>query len=58
MHREQQGFLGPFTPALKRERRVALHEVEGDPVPEPVDDPDPVSPGGLRDVLRDEPADR
>lgn len=32
---------------------VAFHEVPGDPVPEPVDDPDPADDRSLRDVLHE-----
>lgn len=51
--REAAGLgLGPFmfSPDVPR---VPFHHVPGDPVPEPVDDPDPASPGGLRDALRE-----
>ena len=51
--REQQGgFLGSFTLGLRREKPDPLHRVKGDPVPEPVDDPDPGDERGLRDALR------
>lgn len=51
--REQQGgFLGSFTLGFRRERPDLLHHVKGDPVPEPVDDPDPGDEHGLRDALR------
>lgn len=31
-----------------------FRRVKGDPVLEPMDDPDPAGPGGLRDALRDD----
>ena len=54
--REQQGgFLGPLTFAFRREKPDPLQRVKGDPVPEPVNDPDPGDEHGLRglrDALR------
>jgi hypothetical protein len=51
--REKSGFLGPLTYAFRRARPSALRRVSGDPVPEPVENPDPGSEEGLRDALRD-----
>jgi hypothetical protein len=51
--REQQGgFFGPLKLSFRREKPDPLHHVEGDPVPEPVDDSDPGDERGLRDALR------
>jgi hypothetical protein len=51
------GLLGPGSLPLGGPARhvpsVPFHDVPGDPVPEPVDDPDPVSPGGLRGALHE-----
>jgi len=53
MEKEQEregagkGF-GPFVGGGHTD--VPFHQVPGDPVPEPVDDPDPPGPGGLRDA--------
>ncbi len=44
------GFLGPLT-FFGRFRRKPFRRVDGDPVPEPVDDPDPGDERGLRDAL-------
>ena len=42
--REQGGgSFGPLTPTVPRDPPVPFHHVEGDSVPEPVDDPDPPS---------------
>ncbi len=50
--REQQGrFFGPSKLSFRREKPDPLHHVKGDPVPEPVDDPDPGDERGLRDAL-------
>lgn len=51
--REHGGEFGdlslmPHTPA------EPLRHVPGDPVPEPVDDPDPADRRGLRDVLHED----
>lgn len=57
--REQRGWyrglLGNFTSSLMRKRLGPLHHVEGDPVPEPVDDPDPGNEQGLRDAFKGKP---
>jgi hypothetical protein len=52
--RETRGFFGPLT-LWFRARPRALRWVRGDPVPEPVDDPDPGNEEGLRDVLHEQP---
>jgi hypothetical protein len=40
-------------PLITLGRRRPFRRVAGDPVPEPVDDPDPGDEHGLRDALRD-----
>ena len=50
--REQQAFFGPSKLSFRREKPDPLRHVKGDPVPEPVDDPDPGDERGLRDALR------
>lgn len=52
--RETRGFFGPLTLWFHARPR-ALRWVRGDPVPEPVDDPDSGSEEGLRDVLHEQP---
>ena len=48
----EQGHLWQPVAALDVGRKpVPLQHVEGDPVPEPVDDPDPSDERGLRDAL-------
>jgi hypothetical protein len=52
--RERSGLFGPLLLWFSARPR-ALRWVRGDPVPEPVDDPDPGSEEGLRDVLDEKP---
>lgn len=50
--REQGGGeVGPLSLLPPRTPPVAFRHVPGDPVPEPVDDPDPADSRSLRDVL-------
>jgi hypothetical protein len=50
--REQQGgFFGPSKLSFRREKPDPLRHVKGDPIREPVDDPDPGDERGLRDAL-------
>jgi hypothetical protein len=50
--REQQGgFFGPSKLSFRGEKPDPLRHVKGDPVREPVDDPDPGDERGLRDAL-------
>jgi hypothetical protein len=54
VEREQGGgSFGPLTFAFPRKAPVPFHHVPGDPVPEPVDDPDPADSRSLRDVLHE-----
>ncbi|HET8895055.1 MAG TPA: hypothetical protein VFM96_13255 [Gaiellaceae bacterium] len=50
--REKSGFFGPLT-FWFRGFPKPLRWVRGDPVPEPLDDPDPTSEEGLRDALHE-----
>jgi hypothetical protein len=50
--REQQGgFFGPSKLSFRGEKPDPLRHVKGDPIREPVDDPDPGDERGLRDAL-------
>ena len=54
LHAPRRWWRGPrFGGLWFSARRPRLHRVKGDPVYEPVDDPDPGDERGLRDVLRD-----
>lgn len=46
------GFFGPLT-FVRWFRRVPFRHVPGDPVPEPVDDPDPADSRSLSAVLHE-----
>jgi len=50
--REHSGAIGPLT-AMPGVHEEPLRHVPGDPVPEPVDDPDPADERGMRDVLHE-----
>jgi hypothetical protein len=49
--REHSRNIGPLTAFDLMRPPVKLHHVPGDPVPEPLDDPDPAGSGSLRETL-------
>lgn len=48
---EKEAERGDLFPLMPQTPGEPLEHVPGDPVPEPVDDPDPSDRRGLRDVL-------
>ena len=45
--------FSPLTSLKPRYRYGGFRRVKGDPLPEPVDDPDPIDEHGLRDALHE-----